>query len=392
MRQLIKLLLVFIAATALGITLANHPGMVTIGTRHWQLQCALSTAVVSLILLVIALYVCLRSCSQLGGLPRNIRRYQRMQRARKARRWQDIALNAALEGRWQAANKALARSCRAPNTHPHYQLLRKLCQAQYHEFKQSDDQRQPHTDAQNQSHTDIVMAIIDAQFGRHEAVLERLKPVLQNPNKSPMHTSLLVRAALACQEWPLALRILSDKRPGDIPQHQWQSWRSSAFIASMQVHGLAGDWAACEALWRWQQKIECKQPEHIKAYLQAANCCQQAAVVQKVALRALKQSWNSELLQPYMDSLSSEQVAAAIVQGEKWLKCHENDAQCRLFLGRLYNMAQRSNQAIDMLQQTLKMSSAHTNESTIAAAKSSLASVYAQNNQHKQAFNTLQEQ
>ena len=113
MRLSIFLLLALAIGTGLALFLKQDPGFVVFGYRHWTLETSLGLFLLALVAGFAALYFLIRLGLHTLGFSPRLRNWRSARRRRHAHKQLSQGLIALSEGRWDVAEKRLARSAAA---------------------------------------------------------------------------------------------------------------------------------------------------------------------------------------------------------------------------------------------------------------------------------------
>ncbi len=339
-------LLILLGLAALGAwgwhMLAEDPGQVLISLRGYSIETTLAVAVFVLALA----YVLLRVTLALLRFPF---RYWYNRRRHLARERLAGGLVALHEGRWQRAEKLLARAASDPQ-HRLPALLNAARAAQ----ARGDAEQATHLLAQATEHGDPVtvalLAARDHQRRGNFAAITQLfdpQPVAALPPRAlDLYTGALVETGRAL-EAALLLPALRASRVVD--GHAYAERENAVLAATLEQ---APDAAQLDARWNGLSRAQKLVPRIAGAYAARAVALGDHAQAVEAVEKSLKKGWSSELA-AYYAHLPHGEKHSPLKVAERWLADHPDDAALLTTLGRLCRLEQLWGKAEDYLNRAL---------------------------------------
>lgn len=342
-RAILLLVLIAVAATFLGLAVAEHSGYVLISWKNFRYESGLWVFLLLLVALWLVLWT-LRWISRVvlvsGGLanPWSRRNRERRQEVAAEKGLLDLA-----EGRWEQAVKHLQRAAEGE----HQPLLHYLGAAraanELGHYEQSDGFLEKALQRQPQAELAIALTHADLQQdrGESEAALETLQVMHQRHPHQRQVLRQLQRLLLAQGDWSGLLGLLPELRKNKVldadalAKLELQVWRGR-LIAAGEAGLDQGEVALQPLTTAWQQlsSAQRSQPELVVAYASQLNRLGAAEEAEEVLRKAFKHHYSERLVHAY-GLVRGRDPGRQLQTAEALLKQHPDDPTLLLCLGRL---------------------------------------------------------
>lgn len=337
MRLLFFSLLTLLAAVALGLLAYEDPGYVMISRNDVSYELSLTLFLIMLAAAFATLYLLIRLASRTWKLPRDLRRWRRRRRIKKAHRVSVRGLIELAQGHWPQAEKDLikyAEYSEAP-------LLNYLSAARAAQ-KQHAHERRDYYLAQAHKSTpdaDFAVQLTQAELQLVHGQLEQaLATLVHLQSISPKHTHvllLLMRLYEKLQSWGDLRNLLPAlKKQKVITEEQHRDLSIRVYSELLEITARAGHADKLEHFWQELPRNLRQDTRLIKRYAHHLIELQQFDTAVEVLRPAINQHWDPDLIYLYGKAKSSK-PERQLAQAEGWLKGHEQNAILLLTLGRL---------------------------------------------------------
>ncbi len=337
MRLLFFSLLTLLAAVALGLLAYEDPGYVMISRNDVSYELSLTLFLIMLAAAFATLYLLIRFASRTWKLPRDLRRWRRRRRIKKAHRVSVRGLIELAQGHWPQAEKDLikyAEYSEAP-------LLNYLSAARAAQ-KQHAHERRDYYLAQAHKSTpdaDFAVQLTQAELQLVHGQLEQaLATLVHLQSISPKHTHvllLLMRLYEKLQSWGDLRNLLPAlKKQKVITEEQHRDLSIRVYSELLEISARAGHADKLEQFWQELPRNLRQDTRLIKRYARHLIELQQFDTAVEVLRPAINQHWDPDLIYLYGKAKSSK-PERQLAQAEGWLKGHEQNAILLLTLGRL---------------------------------------------------------
>lgn len=334
MRYLLWLLVLFAGAVAIG-TAAHNNAYVLLVYPPYRIDLSLTLFVILMLLIMLAGYSLVRVVMAAAALPGQARRFREQREHDKSQALLNTALNAYFEGRYAAAEKAAVHAMEAGEATSLHRILAASSAHELHEYAKRDEYLAMADNQDVGDSTMRLMATTRFMLDQHdpEAALDALQALRATGVKSHLGTlSLELKAQQQAGHWDKVLDIIAQLEvSAAIDTAIAAQLRTQAYLELLRAQQSGEDVA------RLVQRIPAELLRRAKVAANAARALLKFDVyapAQQVLVESLNVQWDSELVTLYGECLSGD-VTANIVQAEKWLAHHQNDAGLLLALGKL---------------------------------------------------------
>ena len=318
-------LLLLAAAAAFGWQwIVDDPGYVLLRLRGTSVE----TSVVFLLVAQLLFWGALSILWRLLRWP--LRAWVRAQR-RRARENLAAGLTAFAEGRYQHAERCLARATRQPGVRgPAYLAMARAAHAR------GDDEGAARALEQAAGEVDTAVLAQRAKFlverGRHAEALALLRPGLASGELAPVALQALIDAALAVDDVQAALDALPHlARSQALAPATMAALETRVYVAALST---APSQTRLDALWNAIPRTRRKQATIIAAFARRAASFGQTLAAMDEIESAQRREWNEGLALCYSE-LGPAELATRTRHADAWLAIAPNSPALLTTLGRL---------------------------------------------------------
>ena len=333
---IIKLLILVIVALGAVLLVRDDPGVLVLRYRDYSVETSLAFAVVVLIVVVLAIYFCIRLLRGVWRLPRSIQHRSKKRRFSKSRRQLTQGLIDLAEGRFEQAENNLIRLVDFSES----PLVHYLAAARAAQLQGKHDARDNYLKAAHEARPDAELAIGVTQAElqlAHQQTEQALATLTHLHSIAPRHdfvTMLLARAYFKLEDWSALVKVLPDVRR--------KKSVKEAKLVEMEVAGYYGVLALStgsqqdfENAWGKIPKTLQTEPRMILLYLDlVADRGWQNSSAEQLVLKSLDNQWNDGLIEVY-GRFEANNANVQLARVEKWLDDFGHNENLLLALGRI---------------------------------------------------------
>ena len=333
---IIKLLILVIVALGAVMLVRDEPGLLLLRYRDYEVETTLAFGLVALILVVIAIYVCVRLLRGIWRLPRSMKRRSQNRRFNKVRRQLNQGLIDLAEGRFEQAENHLIRLVDFSES----PLVHYLAAARAAQLQGKHDARDNYLKAAHEARPDAELAIGVTQAElqlAHQQTEQALATLTHLHSIAPRHdyvTMLLARAYYELEDWQALVGILPDVRRKKLAKEEK--------LMEMEVAGYCG---ILELATSSQQSFDNawgKIPKALQADARMillhldlmADQRWQNSNAEQLVLKSLDKQWDDGLIEVY-GRFEAKNANAQLARVEKWLDDFGHNENLLLALGRI---------------------------------------------------------
>ena len=329
------LLLVVIALGAV-LLVREDPGMVMLRYHEWTVKTTLATAVVALIVAVIAMHFALRFLRGLWRLPRSMKDHSQTRRYVKVRRQLTQGLIDLAEGRFEQAENNLVRHVDLSES----PLVHYLSAARAAQLQGKHDARDSYLKAAHDANpgAELAIGVTQAELQlAHLQTEQALATLTHLHSVAPKHdyvTMLLARAYHELHDWRALVELLPIVRrrklvkPARLRELELSGYRGVLELAN----GTQQDF---ETAWGKLPKDLQSDAILLRAYFeQFARQGWSNSGAEQALLKAIDQHWDDGLIEVYGRYQASD-ATTQMMRVEKWLDDYGHNEQLLLALGRI---------------------------------------------------------
>ena len=333
---IIKLLILLIIALGAVLLVKDDPGLLLLRYRDYSVETTLAFALVALIVVVIAIYFCIRLLRGIWRLPRSIQHQSENRRFSKARRQLTQGLIDLAEGRFEQAENHLIRLVDFSES----PLVHYLAAARAAQLQGKHDARDNYLKAAHEARPDAELAIGVTQAElqlAHQQTEQALATLTHLHSVAPRHdyvTMLLARAYYELEDWRALVEILPDVRRKKLIKE--------AKLVEMEVAGYCGILGLATSSQQSFDNAWGKIPKALQAdarmillylHLMAEQRWQNNSAEQ-LLLKSLDRQWDDRLIEVY-GRYEAKDANVQLARVEKWLDDFGHNENLLLALGRI---------------------------------------------------------
>ena len=348
MKRLIIFFVILLVAAIIGLLMHADPGYVLITYQSWSIETTLWLLLIAIFLLFLILHLLINLWRGTGRISKNIKTWMQHRRIYKARRQTNLGLCEWAEGKWQAAEKHLAKAAKyseAPLIN--YLIAARTANNQGEYDKRDGYLRRAHASTPN---VEIAVGLTQAQLQLEAKQLELALATLQHLNQlAAKHThvmQLLCQVYLELNDWEHLYQLLPKLDKYKIfSKDEFKNLQQKVYLQLLTISNKF-----------WQQIPRDLQnnPEILLTHCKELIKHKETNLAEQLIRKSLNKIWDSKLITIY-GTITSNNPAKQIINAESWLKRHNNDADLLLCLGRLCKQQRLWGNAQNYLQAAIKI-------------------------------------
>ena len=333
---IVKLLILVIVALSAVMLVRDEPGLLLVRYRDYEVETTLAFGLVALILVVIAIYVCVRLLRGIWRLPRSMKRRSQNRRFSKVRRQLSQGLIDLAEGRFEQAENHLIRLVDFSES----PLVHYLAAARAAQLQGKHDARDNYLKAAHEARPDAELAIGVTQAElqlAHQQTEQALATLTHLHSIAPRHdyvTMLLARAYYELEDWQALVEILPDVRRKKLAKE--------VKLMEMEVAGYCGilelatsSQQSFDNAWGKIPKALQADARMIRLHLDLmADQRWQNSSAEQLVLKSLDKQWDDGLIEVY-GRFEAKNANVQLARVEKWLDDYGHNENLLLALGRI---------------------------------------------------------
>lgn len=355
-KYLLFVFLLLLVSIWLGITISAGSGYVLITYSHWQIETSLWVAVISLIIAFILLYVLVRTLGRMTRIKKQVQRWRRMRRYRKARYLSHLGLNALAEGNWQRAEHQLTAAA-ALSKYPLHHYLAAATAANHAEAYDRRDQYLQKAFLSN-PHQSLAISLTQANLQidnqQWEAALATLQHIHQNHPHHRYTLKLLSIVYLKLKDWVKLDALLPSLKKYNVESEKKFYELEKMVMLQLLANDSKQGAEALHRTWNAFSRRMQQDLDLIHAYVSFLLTHHEDAEVIKLIEHTLKKTWDPRLVEIY-GLAKSTSPAAQLTKAETWLTAHPKSPELLLSAARLSKREKFWGKARDYLQSYLQI-------------------------------------
>lgn len=335
MRWLLSSLLLLAVTVGVALMLQRDPGTVYMHIGQWTVETSLAVLLAVLVIVFVVLYAVLRVTGALLRLPRRWRRRRQGRHSEKSRRGLTRGLIEMAEGRWEHAEKYLAKNAADSDT----SLLNYLAAARAAQQAGAYDRRDRYLKSAIEENPEADVAVLltqaELQLAHHQtehalATLTRLRSL------APQHTyvmKLLARLYAELEDWQRLGELLPELRRRKVfdAARLERLERATAFG---RIADAGADPDALQAVWDSLPKSIRGDGAVLHAFVEQLIRAGENALAERRLRQHLGREWDETLAHDY-GRVRLDDPGRQLEQAENWLHDHGRSPMLLLTLGRL---------------------------------------------------------
>ena len=320
----------------LGLEISQGTGYVLIAFRHWSIETSLWVAAVILVLVFIFLYFIFRTIGRTSRISKNIKRWKKMRRYRKARRLTNVGLCQLAEGQWERAEQTLLKGAKITKSPLiNYLGAARAAQAQQAYERRDNHLRKAHLTTKG---TSIAVGLTQAQLQIDSKQWEQALATLKHLNQTNPHhhyaLKLLEYVYQQLEDWNHLIQLLPQLRKYKVFSKEALTALEEKIHTTQLEYANKKDLKTLEDTWKslprqWQQDTKI-----ISAYTQYLIQHREDAAAITLIENTLKKNWVPPCVESY-GLAKGASPAKQLSVAESWLKKHPKEPELLLCLARL---------------------------------------------------------
>ena len=353
MRLSILLLLALVIGTGLALFLKQDPGFVVFGYRHWTLETSLGLFLLVLVAGFAALYFLIRLGLHTLGFSPRLRNWRSARRRRHAHKQLSQGLIALSEGRWDVAEKRLARSAAACDV----PLLNYLGAARAAQQLGLDDARDRYLRQAHDSDpaAELAVGLTQAELQlAHNQLEQALATLGKLRDIAPRHTHvlrLLMKLYRQLSDWDQLKILLPELKRRKVLSEQEERELNLGIYGHTLDSGKPGVQTIVRA-WEALPKPLRQEEKLLVDHIARLHAAEQDHEVERLIRDALKRTWNDDLVW-WFGVIQVRDARAQLTLAEHWLQQHPRNPMLLLTLARICRRNQLWGKARSYLEASL---------------------------------------
>ncbi len=335
-RLFVKLLILVIVVLAAVLLVRDDPGFVMLRYRGLEVSSSLATALVALIVVVIAIYYLVRLIRGLWRMPAAVQRQSQNRRYAKARRQLNQGLIDLAEGRFGQAENHLMRLVDFSES----PLVHYLMAARAAQLQGKHDARDSYLMAAHEANPDAELAIGVTQAElqlAHQQTEQALATLMHLHGIAPRHdyvTMLLARVYHELEDWPALVELLPDvRRKKLLRPDRLREMEHAGYCGTLKR--VASSQSDAEKAWAALPKHLQSDASMMRCYLDLmARQRWYSSSAEQLIQKSLDSRWDDELIEVF-GRFESRDANAQLARAEKWIDDFGHNENLLLALGRI---------------------------------------------------------
>lgn len=336
MRVLIISLVTLLLAVSAALLAHKDPGYLLIDIGGWTMETTLVLAIVCLLIAFVIGYFSLRVVASTFRAHRDLQRWRKQRKIRKANESLTHGLIMLAEGNWAAAEKRVLKYAESEPT----AMLNYLAAARAAQEQGAYERRDNYLNLahQNMPSADIAVGLTQAELQLNQKQMEQALATLRRLQQlAPAHKKVLKALAavyVRLSDWNHLIEMIPDLRKRKVlPEEEVQQLEQTAYFELLS-RSENQNYQALEKVWyHIPREVQGREAILVK-YLHALVRFKKSDIAEPLIRNALKQAWSDNLVHLY-GVIDCADVKTQLANAEAWLKSHENSAMLLLTLGRL---------------------------------------------------------
>jgi HemY protein len=313
------------------------PGYVLLAFGNYTLETSLWVGLLLLLIFTLLVYLFVRLWRKLLGGKSSFTGWLSTRQMKQGAHLTNHGLISFIEGNWSKSRRQLLRGAQG-NDAPLVNYL-VAARASY-QLNEPDKMREYLGQAEkSESDAGIAVELTQAEMklsaGQYEQALATLVRARKNAGKHPYVLQLLCRAYEGLKDWQSLAKLLPElKKYNVLSEKERGALEKAVPIKLFEQSAEGADLDALRESWQAVSGPLKKEAAFIQRYLALLIDAGQHEEAAKLAIRSLKQNWNSDIVRLF-GLIEAPNPAKQLAQAESWLSNHDKDTQLQLCLGRL---------------------------------------------------------
>lgn len=354
MKQLLFGFALLLLSAWLGLEVSRSAGYVLITYRHWSIETSLWVALILLLLGFSVFYASLRLLNRTLSLSTRWKQWRKTRLSHKSRHLTNQGLCELAEGRWNKAEKTLAKSAKITKKPLiNYLALARAAQAQKAYDRRDNYLRQAHNATKGKSiAVDLTQAQLQIEGQQWDQALATLGHIQQAAPHQPYTLALLKNTYLQLADWKQLETLLPSLKRYKVLSDEALTELEERIYSSLLNQSESKDITSLQNTWN-QIPRKCQHYSTvINAYIQGLMTFNESKTAANLIENKLKKQWDIGLVRRY-GLIQTENPGKQLTLAEQWLKKHPKEPALLLCLGRLSSREKFWGKAKEYLENSL---------------------------------------
>ncbi len=333
MKWLLLALVALVGSVALALVALPDPGYVLIGYGKYSVETSLLVLAVVLVLA----YLALRALASVWRVPAQMHRWGLRRQNRRLQLWFDDATRALAEGRFERAERRLARLLKSRQAPLQAYLSAAQAASQIGADQRRDQylqlalQRQPESEASILIHQ-AELQLASMQSDQAQTTLARLQKLVPH---NPRTLRLRMQLSLQQQDWTSLRDLLPELRRSGVLDHaHWQKLAIQAYREQVLAFSSATDLDGLNSSWKQLPPPVQQDRGLLAVYIEQLLRMGGHDHAAQLLREHLGREWDQRLAYLFGDVREAD-AGAQQSQGEQWLEQHPQDPVLLLSLAKI---------------------------------------------------------
>ena len=337
MKLLFFIILVLFGAVSLALVALENPGYVLIAREPWSMEMSLTVFLILFVMGSGLFYLLLHGVVRLWNTPREVSRWRRGRRARRARESLLQGMIDLAEGSWLQAEKNVLLNIHSGD----FPLANYLMAAYAAQLHGSHEKRDEYLSLAHQHAPQYAFAIglargqLQLSAGQYQAALATLTQLRIHDPKHGRVLALLAQAYRALRDWDTLAKLIPEMRKRKaMPAAQIDAFELEARYQLLRLPLPTGSAGVLKRSWNAVPQHLRRHPPLVEIYVQ--HLIEQGEIEESESLLAatIEHNWNDPLVRLY-GLVMGRNPRAQMETALEWLAQQGNNPSLLLTLGRL---------------------------------------------------------
>ena len=333
MKWLLLALVILVGSVALALVALPDPGYVLIGYGNYSVETSLLVFAVVLLLA----YLGLRALASLWRVPARMHNWGARRQSRRLQLWFDDATRELTEGRFERAERRLARLLKWRQAPLQAYLLAAQAASQVGADQRRDQYLQLALQRHAESQASILiyqaeLQLASMQSDQAQTTLARLQKLMPHNGRT---LRLLMQLYLQQQDWPSLRELLPALRRSQVLDRiQWQKLAVQVYREQVLTCSAATDLDELNASWKQLPPPVQQDRGLLAVYIEQLLRLGAHGQAAQLLREHLGSEWDQRLAYLFGD-VQEMDAAAQQSQGVQWLEQHPDDPVLLLSLAKI---------------------------------------------------------
>jgi HemY protein len=348
MWRFLTLLIILILSVWLGLQIAKDPGLAFFSYQHWSVEMPLWFAILSLLGIILIVYLLLRMVGGVDMLVYRLKNWLQWRRKAKAFSKTNHGILEVIEEHYKSAEHLLLAGI-SQSSDP---IINYLALAYVADKRLAFERRDGYLRKAYiaHPHAEVPIGLVQAELqwhhGQVEQALATLTRIRMIAPKHPAILKLLERVYIHLGDWQSVSNILPALyKSGVVTREQYVLLQKRIYVELLNHAKDPG------AVWKTVPRKLLNDPDTVLAY---AKNIKNSPELEELIDKALKKSWNAQLLEIYRD-IPSVNPKKQLARAESLLKLYPHEPILLCVLGQLSTRQKLWGKARNYFLESLKL-------------------------------------